>query len=453
MTDLDDIIMSEETKKILSISIEKTDEFDIIKIENQNTQKIDFVYVDKQCGYITEIAYNKKKQWIEYQYTKTIRNIKKNKITQEKIFKFKIDNGIHYRNSSNKTGWGWIKKCEKNGCPQVTRSHSINLCIKHSGETIRKEINKNKQNVKKSKCADIGEETELYIENLLKSLDDVENIERVGRTGSIFDILYNFKNDVRRGIQIKTLTETEYVDNYYFVNSKETYDDLLFICINKTKDRFVVMFARDFGSKKVTTSIPFTSKKTKYSKFMFKEYNEFIDQLCKDMRESTIVTDDILIKSIPYQNQKEYLSLRRLEKICELKNIKFEYCHNQNKQYDIIINGFKIQCKTTSRKSGYRYYCHIGKCVKINGKDTKIPYNENDDFDIVAIEILTNLNNFYFIPKKELLEHDKLTTKTNKGKVDMSILDRDDKKNHSLEDWTDKYYNNFKVLKSIKKLN
>ena len=206
--DINNIITDDDMKKNFDISVEKDNNLDIIKILNNNTQLMEMIHVDKQFGYVAEISYNNKKHRIEYQYNRTIRNIEKDKITKECVFKFKIENGIHYRNASS--GFGWIKKCDALGCPQnIERQSIVSFCVRHSGKINRKEINENVQNVNKSQCADVGEDTEQYVEDLLKSFDDINSIERIGRTGSTFDILYNFKGDVRRGIQVKTLTETK----------------------------------------------------------------------------------------------------------------------------------------------------------------------------------------------------------------------------------------------------
>lgn len=437
---LTEIKISDQIKELFTITAEKRDSLLEISLTNKETAQSQTIRLDTNIGYVAEIKYFRNR--IDYMVNKVIMNVGKGIKVKELPVRLKIESdGRHYRSAG--TRGGWKKLCNIDGCilPKDERNDKCRTHI--TGRERRKPFAGN--NIPPEGRADIGNDTESFIIDLLHSYPDIEEVDWLARTGSTFDILFKLKDDVRRGLQIKTLCEVTYADQYNIRVTNSVVSDLLYVCINKRRDRFVLILGNQLP--KTGTGFQFGSKKSKYLPFMINDPDIFRQRFHDELKNSMEVTEEVLEKSMSSGNWKEYQSILRLEEYCAVQGLAFEQCYNQNKQYDVTINGHKIQCKTTSRKVGYRYYFHISKCVKIDGKDKKIPYDQNDEFDFVLLEPSNQPNSFYVIPKAKLIEKDKLKTENCTGKVDMSILDRTDDRTVGTVDWTDDYCDAFDLLR------
>jgi hypothetical protein len=289
--------------------------------------------------------------------------------------------------------------------------------------------------------SDRGSDIEEYILNILKSFDSVVETKWIAGINSTFDILYKLKGETEfRGLQIKKLSLSTYQDNYNITQGKLSFDDLLYVCVNDEKTRFVLIYGKYVGKRGLTFS--FYSKKTKYDDNMYRDYNVFLEALKTEIKNSMFVTKKIFKTQLTSEQLLEYESIERFKKICDKHKLPIERCSKAQKKYDITVNNKFIQCKCSTSVS----YDQIRfKIHKSNGKNNHIPYDGSDEIDFVMLESGLDKNNFYIIPKHILVEKNYFSSENNAGRTQLPITNKALKleKRH----WTDEYYNAFNLLK------
>jgi hypothetical protein len=300
----------------------------------------------------------------------------------------------------------------------------------------------------RDKCknaAKIGEETENYILDILKENKNLEMIEKIGYTGDKNDIIYKFKNTEHiRGIQVKTMRSN--LNDVYrcTLNRNNTIynDDMLFVLVNKERNRFCLIFYKDCP--KSGPTLPFKSIKTsKYRDNMFIDIDEFKNKLYEMMKDSNIYKEDI-----SKTTKKEKDSVNRLKEACIKYNLPFVISESFISIYDCLINNHKVQCRSSNQEHGYQYNFSLSKSHKmIHFKKTSRKYNEDDDIDIFIFEIISQPNIFYIIPKNILVEKGYIESKNYKGKTGITIPLVGNTNKNLMSYWTLDYVNRFDLLK------
>lgn len=339
----------------------------------------------------------------------------------------------------------WVRVCDFLGCC-VSGTCGQTCALHNNGNT---QLKKPKIIPKKDKCdmissanaLDIGSKIEEYIYNILQTFDIVKETKWIAGVNAPFDILYKLVGETEfRGIQIKKLVLSTYEDNYMIHKSSKIIDDLLYVCTNDKFTRFVIIYGKNAANGGLT--FPFYSKHTKYEKNMYKDYDDFINNLKKELYNSTIVTTTIFKESLTKEQLMEYESIERFEKQCSKYKLKLERCSFSQCKYDIIVNNKRIQCKSSTIQCSNQIKFWLCKRNMENGLT---PYDETDEIDFVMLESMLDQGNFYIIPKSRLVTYGYFTLGEIVGKKQIYITNKTLKldKQH----WTDEYYNAFHLLK------
>jgi len=330
-----------------------------------------------------------------------------------------------------------------------TKKNKNSKCLKCSTELKRihniDDVNKKIYNYKPViNTTLIGDESEIYILNLLLNKNIYKDVKRLGNMGSNADISITHFDDTINYIQIKTITKIlNNKDSYYYTNDHKYPDNMLIVMLNKSKDRFALEFHSNIKVKRLSLSYDY--KKSKYKDIMFTDLNIFFKKLIELIPMST------RINNIYSCISKEIASLYRFEKFCKTNNIDYKRNITNGNTIDGTINNFNFQEKFISKnyKNRLTYMITSSKSAgRLNNKNIKRPYSEND-FDYIIIEIGGTisspnkyLNNFCIIPKNILIEQNILQTDTCKGKKKFYICAPDCKKPH----WSKNLWNNISFL-------
>jgi len=323
----------------------------------------------------------------------------------------------------------------------TNRLENINIHMDGKLHTMTKEEYKEYKEYRSNlgyKSHKIGDELEEYMTKIYKKCDDIEDVKRIGQTSNTYDIKIKYKNeDFYRGIQVKSISKNK--RNDYAMGIRGNYkDNTLLIGSNIERTFFVII--PYLIVKKLSTNVGFTYKKeTDYYEYCYIDINKFEQDLFKLSKLSTIMgdEDDTLSKN----HKVEAKSLRRLENKCKELNLKFEERKTNTTVVDCVINGKNIQCKASNTKRGNLWNYHLDKTYK----GERVPYDENDNVDFFIFE--TEENNFYIIPKQELISQGNISTKTNIGRKGISLPQKDYKEYRtSLTHWALKYLNAFNLI-------
>lgn len=289
----------------------------------------------------------------------------------------------------------------------------------------------------------IGDETEIYVLNIIKEFKEIKSCFKIGQTGDKCDIKYQFNNeDFERGLQVKTLTQMKYKKNSFGNSSCGGYDEnTLLVFVNKERDKYALIYSQNCPKSVVFI---FTIKsKTKYKDNIFTDIDEFKKQLLIYMKNSIKYKEQLCIS---HMNEKN--SLLRLEEKCKENNLPFSLATTFISIYDCIINNFKIQCKFISTKDCEQYKCFLHKSgPEVNGKQTKIPYSDKDDIEFIIIEINDYKDQFYIIPVKELIDRGIFSSSLSKGMQGITIPPPGYTNAKVKRFWMLQYLNRFDLLK------
>ena len=338
------------------------------------------------------------------------------------------------------------KSCKFKGCAlsvEYSKENPERLCVSHKNDekATTKRVPLVVQNIDQSENPSVGSATEEYIVDMLKSCTEIKSVEWVAGINGPFDILYTLNDGIRRGLQIKTLTEHTFQNTYEIDRGKKLYDDLLYVCVNKNRTRFIVIFGKHLGKHGATFN--FDSVRSKYKKFIFSTFETFKNLLLLSLKDSTVVTEQVFENSLAAPQLLEYQSIKRFDEKCKERNWNVIRCPYSQLAYDVTVNNKKIQCKFSSEKESLKIRFHLSKTV--NGEMHQ-PY-EKGDFDFVMLESSHDKGNFYIIPQSELIKREYMKTKKFSGKSRLSVLNKADYQNDDRDDWTDAYYNKFDLLK------
>jgi hypothetical protein len=295
-----------------------------------------------------------------------------------------------------------------------------------------------------------GDETEKFVSEIIKSFGNIEDVKIIGNTGSMYDIIYKYKDDNYRAIQVKTLIKDNYSDDTWRVKINQTYlHDTLIVLVNENRTRFGLISYCNVN----TTTLSLGFKKLNKGKYRHCKYNDltkFSTSLNRRSKQSSIYNvEDSFSDSI----KKEYNSLLRLEEKCGENNIEFVRNNTNSTSIDCYINKFSAQCKYSSllegKKKLYSKFNLHRSNGSINGIHQTKPYSEYDLIDYFIFEIggpKTDCNKYngYFciIPIKILIERGYISNReNNNGKKSISLCPPDYTEQH----WCLQYWNNYNL--------
>lgn len=213
--------------------------------------------------------------------------------------------------------------------------------------------------------------------------------------GCRVDILIKPKNLVGDWIpvQIKTTQKLSSIKQYGFHHTKN-YNDILLICICIEEEKFWIFD----GSKIKNNTITIGYKKSKWDKNFIlnknlnnklnEKYLEYKKVKYKDVRLMVPKTKLIELK---YQDKRDDKYL----------NLDINYPILDNCVFDCIINGYKVQDKTT-----YRDKCKsLRFSVNLDRPKRRLPYRKGDN-DFYWFNLRDTYDDyFYLIPEFELIDN------------------------------------------------
>lgn len=289
----------------------------------------------------------------------------------------------------------------------------------------------------------VGDSTEKYATKDIAAIDGILDVVRIGQIqDKTSDIKYKCKGeDFYRGVQVKTLTFSIKRPNTYSIRCKHTYNEsLLIIGYSQDRTKFLLIFSENIptcGGLFVTFNCP----KSKYVTNIFTDKNLFLTKLAENLKRSREYVEDLSMN-----HAREQASLMRLKALCEEKNLSFEFSSESGSVYDVTINNFRVQHKTTSRVRGNMYKLSIRKYGKtVNGNRKPKPYSDKDKIDFVVAEIITEENNFYFIPRYELINRGIFKSAGKPGVTAISMPPHE-YSGYSKYKWILAYRNNWDVM-------
>ena len=272
-----------------------------------------------------------------------------------------------------------------------------------------------------------GEENELFMLNLFKTLD-FEDVIHSGNSANTFDIFVKFRDeDYYRGIQVKTLSYYLEGNCYVITSNKAGYDnDTLIVGVSNAKDKYTSMFFRDMKE---------------YTRFSAKHN---VDRLYDNLDLFKIKLFEMAHRSTIVFNFNDYLpppevleaeSVNRFRNKCNVLGIPFRPNTTNSNEIDAFVNEYRVQFKSSrmNRNDKYTFNLHrdIGSVIRT--------YDENDNVDFFIFETADEIhqNNFFIIPKKVLIKLKYISTFNSEGKFTISISWSDD------YHWTSQFLNRF----------
>lgn len=293
----------------------------------------------------------------------------------------------------------------------------------------------------------IGNETEIYVLNIIKEFKEIKSCSKIGETGDKCDIKYQFYDeDFERGLQVKTLRQRKGDENIWESSYCNNYlENTLLVFINQERNKFALISYKNCPY--IIGFSFFPNSRSKYKNNIFTNIDEFKKKLLIYMKNSIIYKEQISNNQLIEKD-----NLLRLQKKCKENNFSFNLADTFTSIYDCIINNFKIQCKFTSTKQFNQYMCTFRKIgPSLNGKHRNISYSDKDDFDFVIIEICDYKNQFYIIPVQEFIDHKIFSSSTEKGLTCIAIPPPNYTNKKSKYFWILQYLNRFDLLNLIKK--
>jgi len=333
------------------------------------------------------------------------------------------------------------KRCEYKNCKKAKQNDST-YCVKHvDGEEVVKKTDDKYRNDQKDSTKK-GDETEDFVCEILSQINGINNIQKIGHSGSIYDVLYNYKNQTKkRALQVKTMSVISNRPNsflYRIHNSTEP--ETLVVGVSLDRKSFSLIFRKD-APESGNLFLTFSESGRnvgKYTSNKFTDIKKFKKQLSIMLRESVFYDEN---KSLYSCIQKEQDSLERLRIKATENNVIYEDAKTRASRFDCFINGFSIQHKYAKIKKCQSVDITIAKSGKsTKGKKTTIPYSVADKIDFFVFEVKEQIGNFYIIPSK-VLEEKYLSDKNGNGGGKSITFSINPKRNRFIE-----YYNAFDLF-------
>lgn len=281
-------------------------------------------------------------------------------------------------------------------------------------------VNDNLKTIIKSKPKKISSNKNLntsftaenYIITLLKTFNSVENVEK-DLCNSKFDIYYTLKNEnVRRGLQVKAITNNLPHLNDYKMNLVNKYQiGMLIVGINmELLFGVAYLFSEQYNMKTATMTLS-GSKGGTFSK-LIKLKHDFNEHLESMLSKGIIVTDEVFIASIPPKVMLEYKSIERFKLLCDVMKWKMIRQQDNASVIDLYLNNFKVQMKFASNPNNIKkgnYFYTAG-----NRSYNRQNYKQGDN-DFYVVEIGEKLGEFIIVPEQKLIEIGYIATDVQAG--------------------------------------
>lgn len=322
----------------------------------------------------------------------------------------------------------------------------VNFRVRKTGIICRDCKNKNVKDIMNKKYLDnhnINQHIENDSINLLNKYINNKLIIKRTCEGSTADILIkdiDTNDDLWIPIQIKATTKKSKFNYYSFKRIKETYKDMLIICICLEEEKFWIIPYNDIQAK-TRTNITISNNDI-YNKYLVT--NDNIKDIILSYKDKYICnTEEHFNKPLCELQEREQEYIKKRMKYIDF--LKYESPILQNTPTDFIINNKKIQEKV----SGYRKDRNIEtvSLASNNGKNEKgvrkyrtYRLGENDYYWFHSI-----INDkFWIIPESILYQNDYISKSDEtkkKAYLFMRIIDGEYKNNKWLKDYEYNYLN------------
>jgi hypothetical protein len=346
---------------------------------------------------------------------------------------------------SHKKIW-W--KCKNNHTFNVTlnsRTNTKSSCKICKYDEHTKDIEFKKQvkekilsyniNTINNKANETGVKNEKYIYEILKHIHKIKEIQLIGYFGGLADIIVKLNDeDDYRLLQIKTLTKINET-SYYMTNTGNYPENLLIAMVDSNHKYFAIEFAGNIKVKRL--SLYYNNEKSKYKNIMFRNEQDFINNIIKKISLSTKVTN--LTETLSECQKKEYYMRQRLKEKCIELNLTYEDNDINYNTIDCYINNIPIQLKYASINQTHRNTISITmrkSCGKIGLKTIRQSYHINDVFNFVIVELENSPSNFCIIPKEELANKKCISTNYSIGSGICYIMPY----NNGIKHWSNNYW-------------
>lgn len=282
----------------------------------------------------------------------------------------------------------------------------------------------------------VGDETEIYVRDLLIKTGRYKSVEKIGQMGGDADIKVTHFDDSFNYIQVKTISKDR--ENVFKVTIGSEYpDDMLMVFVDNERTHFAVDFEGNLPSHSLWFNY---NGKSDLKNIMYTDEKLFADKIHELVRFSSKVT------SYSYTTMKEIKMLARLEQFCNEKGMTFERNDTNGSTVDCFINGYPVQAKYIGKnaKGNQRFRTNFSKYAgRLDGISIKKCY-QRGDFEFFIVELGKSRDgtkrykgNFCIIPEHEFADRNIFLTKTFKGKIALTISPADYWKRH----WTKQYWN------------
>lgn len=378
------------------------------------------------------------------------RSILKLEMCQQLIYEFDTEKNVDVEllklpYGSHKKIW-W--KCKNNHTFNVTlnsRTNTKSSCKICKYDEHTKDIEFKKQvkekilsyniNTINNKANETGVKNEKYIYEILKHIHKIKEIQLIGYFGGLADIIVKLNDeDDYRLLQIKTLTKINET-SYYMTNTGNYPENLLIAMVDSNHKYFAIEFAGNIKVKRL--SLYYNNEKSKYKNIMFRNEQDFINNIIKKISLSTKVTN--LTETLSECQKKEYYMRQRLKEKCIELNLTYEDNDINYNTIDCYINNIPIQLKYASINQTHRNTISITmrkSCGKIGLKTIRQSYHINDVFNFVIVELENSPSNFCIIPKEELANKKCISTNDSIGSGICYIMPY----NNGIKHWSNNYW-------------
>lgn len=289
-----------------------------------------------------------------------------------------------------------------------------------------------------------GDATEQFVAEIMRNFKNIEDVQVIGNTGNMFDIIYKYEHDEYRAIQVKTLSKDLNSEDTWRVKIDQKYlQDTLIVLVNEDRTRFGLIVY----DKITTPSISLGFKKINKGKYRYCKYNDKTKFCMSLNRRSKLSSIYNVNQSFSESIKKEYNSLLRLEQQCEQHNIEFNRNTTNGTSIDCYLDKYTTQCKYSSLLEGKTCRFNLYKSNgSIDGIHQNRSYSDSDSIDYFIFEVGGTKTkhdkyqgSFCIIPKQILIDKGYLSTKENKGKKSISLCPPDYEGDH----WCLEYWNNY----------
>ena len=329
---------------------------------------------------------------------------------------------------------------------------------------------------------EVGDATEQYVEQLLKSDNRFQSVQRIGQLGTSGDIVVKLRAygaTEYKLLEVKTLCRVRNsIKESYTIQNNTLYDkSTLLVGVNKYRNRFVLIFSKHFEERKSKTfnfdilcsqelqdsstmeeedwlSQAFDPDEEEEEEINNKE-NEEEEGEEKQQKDNTKINSlssvftsesaflNALVENIPYSvnycansyithSSSTILELQmkvRLKEALRIRNMSYEENTTNNSPIDGFIidsfgNRFAVQLKYASFLTTSN-----GATVSCRKSKKQVPYSENDGIDYLIVEIGgtkeepdERKGRFFFLPLYDLIENNIFSSDASKGKTTIKVV-------------------------------